>query len=488
MSHTEASRFTGGTEATRPPIPDPIRPLPARTAAAVVAEVLVPLIARGLIIRRPRALRALALIDADRRAVERLRSVRATHGPGPVLVKLPLRNLALILTGGDARRVLDGSPEPFTPANREKRAALARFEPHGVLIAPLSERPRRRVFNERALETGKPVHGCAPRLIEHVTAEADALLGHTRITRDLGWEEFQQAFNRIVRGVVLGDTAVADQELSDQLNALRRDANWAYLRPPRRARRERFLAHLQTYLERPDPAALSGHIAAVAGTGADAVQEAVDQVPHWLFAFDAAAIASFAALALLSTHAGELSAARAEIERSASGGTPPELPFLRACVLEVLRLWPTTPALLRDAGEETDWPAGRLPRGSTALIFAPLFHRAVTLQPDADTFSPERWLDLTGDGTHTDDSDPRTTLVPFSAGAGRCPARELVLLVTSQLLARLLELGEYELTGPLAGRLAPDRPLPTTLDHFRLAFRTRPREHADHRQTERTAL
>src|SRR5579875_2912980 len=98
----------------------PIRTLPARTAALVVAEVLAPLIARGLIVRRRRAVRALAALDADRRAIGLLRRVASAYGPTPVSLRLAGRRIALVLTSADAREVLSGTPEPFSPATREK--------------------------------------------------------------------------------------------------------------------------------------------------------------------------------------------------------------------------------------------------------------------------------------------------------------------------------------------------------------------------------
>ena len=62
---------------------------------------------------------------------------------------------------------------------------------------------------------------------------------------------------------------------------------------------------------------------------------------------------------------------------------------------------------------------------------------------------------------------PIRWLVPFSAGPARCPGRDLVLLVTSAVLARLLERDLHLVRGP---RLDPDRPLPGTLDHTGLRF------------------
>jgi cytochrome P450 len=82
-------------------------------------------------------------------------------------------------------------------------------------------------------------------------------------------------------------------------------------------------------------------------------------VPHWLFAFDAAGIAAYRTLALLATHPGATDLARREL-----AGTDPALPYLRACVLEAVRLWPTTLVVLRDGTDATEWDGETLPPGT----------------------------------------------------------------------------------------------------------------------------
>jgi hypothetical protein len=49
-----------------------------------------------------------------------------------------------------------------------------------------------------------------------------------------------------------------------------------------------------------------------------------------------------------------------------------------------------------------------------------------------------------------------------------CPGRQLVLLLTSALLARLLRDNAFTLE---SHRLSPEQPLPGTLNHFALQFR-----------------
>jgi cytochrome P450 len=245
----------------------------------------------------------------------------------------------------------------------------------------------------------------------------------------------------MVRRVVLGDAASEDQQLTDLLTALRKDANWAYLKPRRTGLRERFLHRLLGHLSRAEPGSLA---ALVASEPATARTEPGQQVPQWLFAFDAAGMASFLALALLDAHP----------------GAPRDEPFLRACVLESVRLWPTTPAILRDTTHETSWESGAVPANSALMIFVPYFHRDPRRLSYADSFAPGIWLD----GGSPDD----WPLIPFSAGPAECPGRNLVLLLTSSLLGALLGQHRWRQTHPRP--LDTRTPLPGTLSPFRLRF------------------
>lgn len=416
-----------------------VRLSPAETLA-VVADVLAPLLARGIIVRRRRVVGLVERFDADRRAVKRLQALRARHGDGPVVANLAGRKVALVLGGDDARTVLEQTPEPYAAATREKRAALRHFQPHGVLVTHGPERAERRAFNEAVLDTGCPVHGLADALVPKVEEEARALAQDASAAGALTYPTFERAFWRIVRRVVLGDAARDDDALTDGLTALRRDANWAFLKPRRDGLRERFTARLHEHLARAEPGSLAARIAAVPATPRT---DKDGQVPQWLFAFDAAAMASFRTLALLSAHPEAAQRARAEADA--------ERPFLRACVLEALRLWPTTPAILR----ETTTAVAGLPAGAEVVVHAPFLHRDDERLDVADRFAPEVWLD----------GDPNAfPLVPFSHGPARCPGRELVLLTTATLLHVLLD--ELDLEG---GDLSPGR-LPASLSPFGLRF------------------
>lgn len=119
------------------------------------------------------------------------------------------------------------------------------------------------------------------------------------------------------------------------------------------------------------------------------------QIPQWLFAFDAAGMASVRALALLATHPEQLAAA---LEDAQTPNAPLLRSYLRACVLESVRLWPTTPAILRDTNYiDTVWREGdeqfTVAAGAGLLIAAPAFHRDEALLPFAHQFVPDIWTE-----------------------------------------------------------------------------------------------
>lgn len=120
--------------------------------------------------------------------------------------------------------------------------------------------------------------------------------------------------------------------------------------------------------------------------------------------------------------------------------------------------------ILRDSIRDTAWgPDGErfgIPAGTGFAILTPGFHRDGDTVPFADEFVPEVWLDGR--------AEMHPELVPFSAGPAVCPGRNLVLLVTSTLLVRLLAAADFRVVSEPVP--VPDRPLPYTFDNFGVQF------------------
>jgi len=424
-----------------------------------LANPLAATIAIGVIQRRPWAVALAARVDADRRGVRQLQRLRARYGDGLLRLRVPFRRITLVLSPRDVRATLSDT-EAFTPANAEKRAALSRFEPGGVLISPSAERPTKRALNEDVLDTSRPVHRHADAMLAAIASEGRDLAA----TGHLDWDRFAAGWWRVVRRIVLGDSARDDFETTDLLARLRRDGNWGPFHPARPTATAEFRRRIREYVDRAEP----GSLAALAARG-PAPEE---QIPQWLFAFDAAGIATYRVLALLATHPDHARQALSEI-----GGSDPsvaqDLPYLRACVQDSVRLWPTTPAILRDyvapplgaddrpAGDRVDYG---LSDGELVLIYAPFFHRDAERLPYADRFTPELWTQ--GGGSPLGEAS--WSLVPFSAGPAQCPGRNLVLYTTSTMLATLLRSHRFGLdSGPV---LDPRRRLPGSVDHTGMRF------------------
>ncbi|SFA94012.1 Cytochrome P450 [Amycolatopsis marina] len=428
--------------------------------ARLAATVVLPTLATGVIKRRPALLRGAEWLQVDRRPIALFQRLRRKYGDVLLTLPVPGRSIALPLAPDAVGRILHGSPSPFSPASIEKAAALGHFQPHGVLISTGAERAARRSLNESVLQTERPLHELADPVTDVVREEVDELLGDRSTPRELDWDGFNRMWWRVVRRVVLGDGARTDHEVTDVLTVLRRDANWAYLRPRRTRTREHFERLLHRHLDRAEPdslaAVLASETAETAGTtGTVDGGDAGDQVAHWLFAFDAAGMVTMRALALLATHPDHAERARAELAPRRRGAQ--QLPFLRACALDTVRLWPTTPLLLRRTTGETRWGTGSLAAGSTVLVYCPYFHRDSAQLHFADRFDPDIWLDGR--------VDEYPALVPFSAGPAECPGRNLVLFVVSTLLGELLR--SHDIAVRAGPELRPDR-LPATIDNFSL--------------------
>jgi len=367
---------------------------------------------------------------------------------------VPGRPEAVILDWNQARRILEKAPEPFTPDSREKSAALGHFEEKASLVSAPADREKRRSFNAAVLEETCPVHSMADAMMRVVGEEMDMLV--QSCGTELTWDSFFESWNRIVRRVVLGDGAAEDKALTDQSEKLRAAANWAFMHPRKESVSKSFHAAVDAHLRRADKGSLAERIAAQ-HPGED--EAASHQVAHYMFAFDPGGMTTFRALGLLTAHPELMQRAQQEAE----GGDHRDLSFLRACIVETLRLYPTTPVILREVTEDLDWEGGTLEKGTGILIFAPFFHRDDALGEDAHRFNPEAWM-----GT---DPAERPPFVPFSAGPAVCPARHFVPMIASAAMAGILRGHSVDMVEPVISA----EKLPGILDNYHQILRLKPR-------------
>lgn len=423
--------------------------------ARAFRDVLLPTLAKGPLIRRRKVVGLAERAHLDDKAVRCMQALRRKYGAGPLVLPIPFRPQALLLSAEDVRMVLEYSPEPFAAASREKQSALDHFEPENVLASRGANRAQRRALNEATLETSCERHSISALFARVVDEEMELISAAAIRNGTLDWNIFFTGWMCMVRRIMLGDAARDDTALTDLLEKLRYRANYGFLRRQAPRQRQQLLDQLAQYVSRAAPESLAGQMARHC---TDPAQMPHHQLPQYLFAFDPGAMATFRTLAMLSLDRRSAELARDEITSSA-GELAPRLEFLRACLLEALRLWPTTPAILRETTGPVKWAQGQLDRGTQVIVFTPFLHRDDETLADAHRFEPSRWLNSI--------AKPELGLVPFSHGPVQCPAAHFVPMIASLALRSLMSGLDVAV---LEAERLPLARLPGTFDNFTLKF------------------
>ncbi len=130
---------------------------------------------------------------------------------------------------------------------------------------------------------------------------------------------------------------------------------------------------------------------------------------------------------------------------SVLGGRSPEsadfsrLPYLRAVMNEVLRLYPPAYILARETIEPCQIGGYELARGSTVVLSQWITHRDARYFDDPEAFRPERWLDGLADRL------PAGAYFPFGAGPRRCVGEGFALLEAAIVTATLAQRFSFRL-------------------------------------------
>jgi cytochrome P450 len=423
------------------------------------AAVVVPNALQGLFSRRPAAQSKATRLNVDGQAIGLLETLRRSHGPGPLWVRLVNKPALLVLTPEDIERVLGGSPDPFASDPEGKRNGMGTFQPDALTLSRGKAWENRRRFAEAVLDTGKPLH----RLADRVAVVAREESGPMLLKRDtLEYDPWWQTVRRAGRRIIFGDSAAEDTGLSDTLAEMMAEGNKMPGEPSEKL--PAFLDQIRKYIDRAEPGSL---MSLVGDAPADDTTKVDHQITHWLFALtDTVAANAFRALALLASHPQQRTEAEQEIAVAdlATGTGVGGLTHLAACLEDAMRLYPTVPMLSRETVAETQVDGTTIPAGTQLVIVNAFFHRDRERYAFADRFSPEIWKD---GSTYEDWSFNH-----FSHGPQGCPGISLAKLLGTGMLANVLAGREVSLLHP---KLDPDKPLPHMLDYFgvRIGLRTR---------------
>ncbi|KAL3450522.1 cytochrome P450 [Aspergillus insuetus] len=162
------------------------------------------------------------------------------------------------------------------------------------------------------------------------------------------------------------------------------------------------------------------------------------------------AVAINNAMLLLARHQPILSKLREEIDAVAdsdeiaiSYDKIKDLPYLRACLDESMRVLPPTPfGLPRKTPPEGCQVFGQwVPGNTTVSMSAYVAHRDESVFPDPEVFRPERWLGEEG-------KQLQPYFITFSAGARGCIGRNISYLEQTILLASVIHRYDVELESP----------------------------------------
>jgi len=433
--------------------------------------VIVPNAVQGLFRRRPGPVGAATRLDVDGRAARLLAGMRRRHGRGPVWVRVVTAPALLVLDVDDVQRVLEGSPHPFASDPEAKRKGMVHFQPAALTISRGELWANRRRFTEAVLEAPEPVHSLGDRFVTVAREETDALIAEVEEGGEptLSYDAFHAAFRRIVRRIVLGDRARDDEEVSELLAELMSEAN--KLPSERSERFEPFMERLRDYVQRGEGNSLVGRFAAAPF---DPDTRTDGQVPHWLFATqDTLSANALRALAAIAVHPAQREALEDELAAAAAAGALATgsgvagLSYLRACLQDTMRLWPTTPLLSRETVVDVAWDGAVVPAGTQVLIVNVFHHRDGERFDYADRFAPDAWTEGA--------AGQEWAFNHFSHGPQGCPGTNLALLIGSAVLAALLTARDPRLLSP---PLDPARPLPHMLNVFGVRLALEPRDAA----------
>jgi cytochrome P450 len=413
------------------------------------AQIGVPNVLLGIFNKREIPARVASTLGADYLGYRLVEGMVNSYGPGPFYVRVA-RDEALLLTHpDDLKFVLGGSPDPFASDPEAKRNGMLAFQPDALTISRGSVWEDRRRFAEAVLDTGQPLHRLAKSFVD-VAADTAATLGQAT----MDWQTFNEAFQRMTRRVVLGNSAADDTALTELLGELMSAGNKMPGEPA--PRYPEFIGRIEEYLKDPDPGSLAA-LAADAPTSPD-VQPATQMV-HWLFAMgDTLAANTFRTLAALATHGEHRREVFYELTNKdlSLPQTVASLKYLAGCLLEAMRLWPTTGLFGRVTAREVTFPNGVVvPENTQLLIYNVFNHRNRDRIPYADRFSPGEWA--------SGDAGSDWSYNFFSHGPQGCPGGGLSVFLGQAVLAHLLDAGNPTVSGT---RLDPAKPLPHSLDLY----------------------
>ncbi|XP_078684905.1 cytochrome P450 2D4-like [Branchiostoma floridae x Branchiostoma belcheri] len=138
-----------------------------------------------------------------------------------------------------------------------------------------------------------------------------------------------------------------------------------------------------------------------------------------------------------------------------------QLPYVNACLLEVMRIRTAAPFTGHATTETVKLGQYDIPKGTQVLLNLYAMHMNPAHWPDPDRFDPERFLDAEGNVINKPES-----FMPFSGGRRVCPGEQLARMELFLFFSTLLQSFSF--------RTPDGAPPPTTDGVFGANFTPRP--------------
>jgi cytochrome P450 len=366
-----------------------------------------------------------------------LRGLTERYQSPNIVIDLIVRRVLLVSGRELSAYVLADAPSSRAfVAGTMKRKAMSFLAPYALTILHDADWRALRDYNEDVLQTGKP-HPLLPSILTEVRK------AFSQRVRDVG--EIRRNMGKVMLAVVFGENDVSEH-LIDEIQELFAEIGLktALLGSRKQALRNRFHGELrrlwQSGTGTAQPTLLSrAHKAAEAVEKSDRREALLlDQIPHWMFTFTNSGSDLLArSLAMIAAREDSLSRIYREIESVGTLDRPEcihQLHYLEACILETGRLYPPVIQTAHRAESNVFFEGAEIPAGTEILQYFPLTNRNTSLDPLANHFRPERWLDP---NEHVHNRTPNL----FLSGARVCPGRDMILFIEKSAIALLLQSG-----------------------------------------------
>ncbi|MCH8151462.1 MAG: cytochrome P450 [Planctomycetes bacterium] len=414
---------------------------------------VVPTILQGTFTKRRFWVGFWTRVHRDPAAVRFVSRLRKKYGCDYLWIRLGITKSLLVLDPKGIEHILERSPFVYADG-KPKRDGMNVFQPNAVTISRGTEWRDRRRFNEAVLDSGQSLHRYASRFLQIIQNEIVPGTGPPPTLQS--WDDFDDLFARITRQIIFGTAARNDTTITGLLKKMMRESNRA--RKPKKSKYfDEFYSRIGDYLDTAEPNTLGALCRQVPSTKRTQVE---NQIPHWMFAmWETLGTNTVRALALIAAHPRVQEAVRREMagaDLTTTAGID-SLKLLEGCVEEAMRLWPTTPILVRETVPVAELGDEAIPDGTQVLILNSFNHRDRQRYPLADTFAPESWSN----------GSPNPLFNHLGSGLQACAGKDLALFIAKAVLATLFSGHRYVLVKPA---LDPNRPMPHAYNYFHVHF------------------